>query len=1754
MVTATTPKELGEKGLESQAGGKVGSQMWVRMPPKHAEVYEKGIVLEASTGTKIKVQLPDNTVEEYPISDVLPCNTESDLADICALTYLSEAAVLDCIKVRFIKKKIYTWTARILIAMNPFERLTIYDDDAKAEYAKLDPRSAPPHIFAIGEHAYRSIAKKGKYTNQAIIVSGESGSGKTVGNKLLMDYFAYRSGNASTSKVTEQISRVMQDSNPVLEAFGNAKTTRNSNSSRFGKFQIMNFSERGEIGTITIATYLLEKSRVTSIGDPERNYHVFYQLLVGGVEFLPEFELSADMGSYYYLNQSTCLSIDTIDDLAEYKLMYDAMLVIGADAATTKQIFCLLAAVLHMGNCKFVAGGDDSATIPDQDRLGKAARRLGVPVDALNIVLTTRELKGPKGGGTITKGLSCSAAERGRDSIAKAVFVKLFDWVVACINETIRVIGESGGEGAAAAQAEERFVGLVDLFGFEQFKVNSFEQLCINFANERLQQFFLQYVFYTEETIHKEEGVTWPAVELPDNQGAIDVISKKDTGILFLLDGMSKLASAKEGAFFESVNEGHKKSRFYKKPKGLRNDEGFTVKHYAGDVTYHAGTYATGPEGVTWLDKNNYALAADQQRLLGSSSVGVLSELFSEAEAAGGDAAAPKKKVPQVKSAAKAFISNLDDLMTVLKSTSVQFVRCVKSCAEQKPGICSGKMVLNQLRCNGTMEAVEVMQAAFPSRIAYDLIHGNIVGYLPEFMQKMKPNEFFEVLMAALDIPREKYQLGLTKLFMKAGTGKALEELAEMDVDTMVPILLKKVEEFQKKKNAGIKIKATALQWQKRRRFLKMKTAVLKIQRIKRAITTRRKFVLLVQTVVEVQKELLAQQKREEEERRQQQAELEQQAAAQAKQQAEAEAAKRAAEAAAAAAKQSGDNDAADAAEAAAAEASIAEAKAKKEMADTEQERASLAVDEMEAAAAGPLKIDLYSEPDIGDRLEGGAVEDDMTQKFKERVSSLMQEKEQEQQAAAEQRRSQFQSVGSVDEDDDEDYDDEDDYSDFDEDDETTLGGRADADDKVFEVIIVRNESTGSLGLELDEYKGSPTVCAIMLGGPADQDGTLQMGDTVVAIDGKPTHNMDDVKRAVISAASSSLRLAVLRKPVQVLKRERAYMNMPDVAEDEEWDQFELTLFSNRQLTFEKLAPPFIFGSIDLPAAKSLRLMKVQFNVCLQIATAERTYEFYTDSLMTLYEWQRMLRTLMLSNTVSIMSGWLTLLNNEETHLKRWWFDLCGSTYELCYFETDQCQALNLPAQGCIDLSEVRLIDSMDAEQIRPMIDKRQPADGSPLMETVRLMCDVVRTDETMPIGLMLDDHYVITRFGAGSPAEESSGEGGLQVGDRLLAVDGHEVDTAAPAAAGKKGGSKKNKAVRELMRDLDMFPKQVHTFTVERSVPVAVQDTGAIQIKAKSEHWILYPCSADEFPLNEEEYEGALQQWTQGLQDCAKEARDAKDGSKHEMVLQQLWVELEDDDGEWTPFYCTLSSGRGLAFYDEKEDAQNEPDKPVRTLGLDHVRGAGRAPGIDFYDGVIDIDVYGFEFNDMWRIRPSGHAAMHNLLSAINIYKIPPTAAQLAAGNATQRGKGDAKGGDGGGSAGGGGLMGGLLSFRGGKTSRGAGESTSRGGGGGGGGGGGVSSREERSGGMSFRALFGGGGGSKKETRGGGMATLTEDEDVVPELSAKRRGSSSLLRRASSFGTSGSRKEAKADGGTSNRAGRSSRFSVFGRSKSPKR
>ena len=354
----------------------------------------------------------------------------------------------------------------------------------------------------------------------------------------------------------------------------------------------------------------------------------------------------------------------------------------------------------------------------------------------------------------------------------------------------------------------------------------------------------------------------------------------------------------------------------------------------------------------------------------------------------------------------------------------------------------------------------------------------------------------------------------------------------------------------------------------------------------------------------------------------------------------------------------------------------------------------------------------------------------------------------------------------------------EDDVSDDDED--LTLTHRAVADDKVFEVMIVRHESTGSLGLELDEYKGRPTVCAIMLGGPADAEGTLQIGDKVVAIDGKPTHNMEDVKRAVISAPSASLRLAVLRTPVVVMRRETAYMNLDNEdSDDVEWQKYEITLYSNRQLTFEKLAPPFVFGAIELPAAKSLRLIKVGYNVCLQIGTLERSYEFYTDSLQSLYEWQRLLRTLMLSHSFSAMSGWLTLISTSSSDqlLKRWWFDLCGSTHELCYYETDQCQTMNLPAQGCLDMSDATVISIIPKGDLRRHIEQRRPIDGSELFEYVRLMCDVHRDDERTPLGLELDADYRIAGFSKGSPVDIASGLGGhLKLGDVVTAVDGYEV------------------------------------------------------------------------------------------------------------------------------------------------------------------------------------------------------------------------------------------------------------------------------------------------------------------------------------------------------------------------------------------
>ena len=427
------------------------------------------------------------------------------------------------------------------------------------------------------------------------------------------------------------------------------------------------------------------------------------------------------------------------------------------------------------------------------------------------------------------------------------------------------------------------------------------------------------------------------------------------------------------------------------------------------------------------------------------------------------------------------------------------------------------------------------------------------------------------------------------------------------------------------------------------------------------------------------------------------------------------------------------------------------------------------------------LAAEKMDEPDLSARMSQS--EEATTDAFMSRMSAIgisqdiISRVSQRFDDADRQRKSQFKSGISSWEEADE-VDDDDDVSDDDE--NLTLTHRAVADDKVFEVIIVRHESTGSLGLELDEYKGRPTVCAIMLGGPADAEGTLQIGDKVVAIDGKPTHNMEDVKRAVISAPSASLRLAVLRTPVVVMRREIAYMNLDNEdSDDMEWQKYEITLYSNRQLTFEKLAPPFVFGAIELPAAKSLRLIKVGYNVCLQIGTLERSYEFYTDSLQALYEWQRLLRTLMLSHSFSAMSGWLTLISpsSSDQLLKRWWFDLCGSTHELCYYETDQCQTMNLPAQGCLDMSDATIISIMPKKDLVRHIEQRRPVDGSELFEYVRLMCDVHRDDENTPLGLELDAEYRIVGFSKGSPVDIASGLGGhLKIGDVVTAVDGYEV------------------------------------------------------------------------------------------------------------------------------------------------------------------------------------------------------------------------------------------------------------------------------------------------------------------------------------------------------------------------------------------
>ncbi|GER36038.1 myosin XI [Striga asiatica] len=680
------------------------------------------------------------------ISKVFPKDTEAPpggVDDMTKLSYLHEPGVLQNLAARYELNEIYTYTGNILIAINPFQRLPhLYDTHMMEQYKGASLGELSPHVFAIADVAYRAMINEGK--SNSILVSGESGAGKTETTKMLMRYLAYLGGRSGVEGRT--VEQQVLESNPVLEAFGNAKTVRNNNSSRFGKFVEIQFDKSGRISGAAVRTYLLERSRVCQISDPERNYHCFYLLCAAPPEEREKYKLE-NAESFHYLNQSKCYKLDGISDAEEYLATRRAMDIVGISEEEQDAIFRVVAAILHLGNIEFSKGEEiDSSVIKDEKsrfHLNTTAELLRCDPGSLEDALIKRVMVTPEE--VITRTLDPEAALGSRDALAKTIYSRLFDWIVEKINNSI---GQDPNSKA--------IIGVLDIYGFESFKHNSFEQFCINFTNEKLQQHFNQHVFKMEQEDYEKEQINWSYIEFVDNQDVLDLIEKKPGGIIALLDEACMFPKSTHETFAQKLYQTFAKHKRFIKPKLSRTN--FTIAHYAGEVTYLADLF---------LDKNKDYVVAEHQDLLTASKCAFVAGLFP---------ALPEEssKSSKFSSIGSRFKLQLQSLMETLNSTEPHYIRCVKPNNILRPAIFENLNIIQQLRCGGVLEAIRISCAGYPTRRTFDefLIRFGVLA--PDVLDgNIDDKAACQVILDKMGLTG--YQLGKTKVFLRAG------QMAELD-------------------------------------------------------------------------------------------------------------------------------------------------------------------------------------------------------------------------------------------------------------------------------------------------------------------------------------------------------------------------------------------------------------------------------------------------------------------------------------------------------------------------------------------------------------------------------------------------------------------------------------------------------------------------------------------------------------------------------------------------------------------------------------------------------------------------------------------------------------------------------------------------------------------------------------------------------------------------------------------------------------
>jgi len=801
---ASAPKEEPKK---KKGGIKVGQYVWVKDAAiAGTDLFTKGHVLSIDEKGKVTLETSNGIKTQELILPLAECHQPhpgDDVPDHCQLMFLSQPTLLENTRVRYMADKIYTLVGEILVAVNPFRWIpSIYGQDImmQCKGKKLWNCGCGPHVYGISEKAYAAMKKS--RTNQCIVVSGESGAGKTETNRQLMNYLVWR-GTDSQSEDT--LTQKILDTNPILEAFGNAKTTRNNNSSRFGRYVLVRFSEGNEVVGAQVRTFLLERSRVTSTSKAnERSYHIFYMLVSGKTPHAPE-----AVEKYRYLSMSGCTTVPTWDDVEEFKVTNKSLLSVGVPQADLDTCWACVGAMLYIGNIDF-GSGDGKAVIADTSASSpvRIAEKL-LCVEDMSILLCQRQIT-VNGEVTFAEHTPANAATA-RDALVKIMYARLFSYLVLRINETV--------DDASKAKL---YIGLLDVYGFEFFEVNSFEQLCINFANEKLQQFFLKTVFDAEEQAYKEEGVPWISIAYADNGDIIDLCENNTKGIYKLLDSECRAPNTSGKTFCATLHGtfGAKHPVFgapkMSKKEQRSKDEYFLVRHFAGDVIYFADEF---------LAKNNDSLAAEVEAHLLKSSKPIIADICKpDAPPPAAAGKGPKKGGgSSFASVGDKFVKSLRALMEELQSSTAHFVRCIKSNPELKPLKMHGESVINQLRLSGTLDAVKLIQAGYPTRIPYELIHSrykNILADAPGLnISALTPAEFCEAIAEACGVGKHEYSLGVSRMFFKMGAAVFLEELAEADPEEMKPKLMEMFALFEQKRKAKPMVEKTVLMWLFKRRY-----------------------------------------------------------------------------------------------------------------------------------------------------------------------------------------------------------------------------------------------------------------------------------------------------------------------------------------------------------------------------------------------------------------------------------------------------------------------------------------------------------------------------------------------------------------------------------------------------------------------------------------------------------------------------------------------------------------------------------------------------------------------------------------------------------------------------------------------------------------------------------------------------------------------------------------------------------------------